>query len=65
MRDDLARRSAWTLACIALLTMGGCASSPESDGGIVGTGNRIDCEALAKKDKTLPEECKLLPRTGN
>jgi hypothetical protein len=31
------------------------------DGGIVGTGNRIECAAVAKKERTdapVPEECK-------
>jgi len=38
--------------------LGACAATPEMDGGIVGTGNRVDCEALAKKAGSLPEECK-------
>jgi hypothetical protein len=62
MRHNLPRRIPWAIAaCIVLATLAGCASSPESDGGIVGTGNRIDCEALAKKQRTqapLPEDCK-------
>ena len=44
--------------CFAVVSLGACATGPEMDGGIVGTGNRIDCEALAKKDAALPEECK-------
>jgi hypothetical protein len=62
MRHQLPRRILRSVtACIVLATVAGCASSPESDGGIVGTGNRIDCEALAKKARgqtPLPEECK-------
>ena len=47
------------VACIAALSMGACAS-PRMDGGIVGTGNQVDCDAQAKKDGSaapLPEEC--------
>lgn len=62
MRHKLPRRSLPAVAaCIALVTVAGCASAPGIDGGIVGTGTRIDCEALAKKGRTeapLPEECK-------
>jgi hypothetical protein len=61
MRHKLPRRSLWAVAtCIVVVTIAGCASSPEIDGGIVGTGNRIDCEALAKKEGigSVPEECK-------
>jgi hypothetical protein len=62
MRPKLPRRIPWAVAaCIVLATVAGCAASPESDGGIVGTGNRIDCEALAKRERTqapLPEDCK-------
>ena len=37
------RRSAFILAlCIAALSIAGCARVPVMDGGIVGTGNRID-----------------------
>jgi hypothetical protein len=62
MRYQVPRRILWSVpACIVLATVAGCASSPESDGGIVGTGNRVDCEALAKKERSQappPEECK-------
>jgi hypothetical protein len=55
-------RSAFILAlCIAALSIAGCARAPVMDGGIVGTGNRIDCAAVAKKERTdapVPEECK-------
>jgi len=46
------------LLIIGIALLGACATGPEMDGGIVGTGNRIDCEALAKKDGPLPEECR-------
>jgi hypothetical protein len=35
--------------CLAALCIAGCAVSPDSDGGIVGSGNRIDCDALPKR----------------
>jgi hypothetical protein len=47
-------------ACIAAFSIAGCAVAPSSDGGIVGTGNRIDCEEQVKKDGTRvppPPEC--------
>ncbi len=47
--------------CIAVVSIAGCAVGPNIDGGIVGTGNRMDCEPQTKKDGTqipLPEECK-------
>ena len=51
----------WTAAAsMSVLLAAGCASM-QSDGGIVGTGNRIDCEAEARKSGTpdsVPEECK-------
>lgn len=50
------RRIAAVLAFTAFLA--GCATAPREDGGIVGTGSRIDCEDLVKKGRTLPEECK-------
>jgi hypothetical protein len=46
------------LLLIIIVSLAACATAPEMDGGIVGTGNRIDCEALAKKDAPLPEECR-------
>jgi hypothetical protein len=42
---------------IAAISMTACSVAPSIDGGIVGTGNRVDCEAQAKKDRT-PEECR-------
>jgi hypothetical protein len=59
MRLELPRRGLCAaMACIAFVS--GCAVSPQSDGGIVGTGNRIDCEALrGEASRTpLPDECK-------
>jgi hypothetical protein len=47
--------------CIALVSMAGCANAPVMDGGIVGSGNRIDCAAAAQKERTdapVSEECK-------
>ena len=43
-------------ALLVAAFLAGCASM--NDGGIVGSGNRIDCEA-ARKDggRTLPPEC--------
>ena len=45
--------------CAAVLSLAGCASAPGIDGGIVGTGNRIDCEALRKErpGAALPADC--------
>lgn len=77
MRHKLPRHNLWTVAgCVAVVSMAGCAVSPAVegiDGGIVGTGNRIDCEAPARKERTAaaaPEECRgksgmTLPPTGN
>jgi hypothetical protein len=47
-------------ACIAAILIAGCAATPRSDGGIVGTGNRIDCEEHIRKDGTgkPPPDCK-------
>lgn len=48
-------------ACAAVISIGACSTPTAMDGGIVGTGHGIDCEAQAKKDGTgasLPEECK-------
>ena len=39
---------------LAIAVMGGCAVAT-SDGGIVGTGNKVDCEAAARKGETPPE----------
>lgn len=48
------------ILCFAVASLGGCASAPDIDGGIVGTGNRVDCAALAKKERphaSAPQEC--------
>jgi hypothetical protein len=45
-------------AFVATMLIAGCAVAPSSDGGIVGTGNRIDCEDLLKKGRSLPDDCK-------
>ena len=50
------RRIAAVLAFTVFIA--GCATAPREDGGIVGTGNRIDCEELLKKGRSVPEECK-------
>jgi hypothetical protein len=54
------RISAGLVACSAVLSLAGCAATSSSDGGIVGTGDRIDCEALRKEraQAPLPEECR-------
>ena len=47
------------LAMSALLA--GCAAAPREDGGIVGTGNRIDCEEQVRKGgprAPAPQDCK-------
>lgn len=45
-------------ACMAAILIAGCATS---DGGIGGTGHRIDCEEQVRKDGTripAPADCK-------
>jgi len=49
--------------CVAIVSIAGCAANPRSDGGIVGTGNSVDCQTQMKKSappEPLPEECKTL-----
>ena len=46
------RRSMLVAACVGALAIAGCAAGPASDGGIVGTGNTINCESPPKKDGT-------------
>jgi len=61
MKPELGLTSFALALCIAALSIAGCSSSPGIDGGIVGSGNRIDCAALARKersDATIPEDCK-------
>jgi hypothetical protein len=51
--------------CIAAIVLTACSAAPRIDGGIVGTGNRVDCEAQTKKDGTpgsSPEQCKRASR---
>jgi hypothetical protein len=49
---------ALTIGIIAI-TLSACSRPPRIDGGIVGTGNRVDCEAFAKKDPgSVPEDCR-------
>ncbi|HJY75401.1 MAG TPA: hypothetical protein VKE95_02160 [Burkholderiales bacterium] len=59
MKTAMRRISLGPVLCIAVLSLAGCAAAPRSDGGIVGTGNRIDCEALRKErpEAALPEDC--------
>jgi hypothetical protein len=51
-------RAIW-MASISAVVMGGCAVAPQNDGGIVGTGNRPDCE-LVKEGSVRPAtgDCK-------
>jgi hypothetical protein len=62
MSDRTQRIARWAAAAsVAVLSLASCATSRMEDGGIVGTGNRIDCEAYARKGGTpdsVPEECK-------
>jgi hypothetical protein len=62
MRQKLRRRILRVLAMgMGVLLIAACTTVPRMDGGIVGTGNKPDCEALKKKGDTgtsLPEECK-------
>lgn len=48
------------LLCMAISLVAGCATEPRSDGGIVGTGNRPDCEEVRKDGTRIPAppECK-------
>jgi hypothetical protein len=61
--SDRTRRAALRAAAagVAAMSIVSCATIRMEDGGIVGTGNRIDCEAYAGKGGTrdpVPEECK-------
>ena len=62
MRNRLRSGVLWAVAaCIAAMSITACSVAPGIDGGIVGTGNRVDCEAQVKKDGTsgsIPEDCK-------
>ncbi len=56
MSERLRRLLPATAACIAVAVLASCAA-PRNDGGIVGSGNRPDCET--RSDGTpVPEECK-------
>jgi hypothetical protein len=59
MKSTLRRACVASILCVAIMSLAGCAS-PNIDGGIVGTGNRIDCERLEKEraQASLPEDCK-------
>jgi hypothetical protein len=49
------------ILCASALLVAACASAPSLEGGISGTGNSPDCEALKKKggaEGPVPEECK-------
>lgn len=62
MNDRTRRILPWAAAAsIAALSLASCSTTRMEDGGIVGTGNRVDCEAYATKGGTpdrIPEECK-------
>jgi hypothetical protein len=48
-------------AAVAAAGLASCALEPRSDGGIVGSGNRPECEPRTRSDGTplpLPEHCK-------
>ena len=63
MKSTLRRACVASILRMAIVSLAGCAS-PGIDGGIVGTGNRIDCEALKKErareraPAPLPEDCR-------
>ncbi len=60
-KPERLRLAARTALLVAGLALHGCATAPEMDGGIVGTGNRVDCERASERAKrsgaSLPEEC--------
>jgi hypothetical protein len=62
MRNRLRCRVLWIVAaCIAAISITACSVAPGIDGGIVGTGNQMDCEVHAKKGGipgSVPEDCK-------
>jgi hypothetical protein len=62
MRTRLRCRVLWAITMyVAAISITACSVSPGIDGGIVGTGNRVDCEAQAKKNGTpgsIPEDCR-------
>jgi len=62
MRKRLLRRILSAMAMgFVVVSIAACAVRPGIDGGIVGTGNRTDCEPGTKQDGTqlpVPQECK-------
>jgi hypothetical protein len=60
MKRKLRNRIVHFALCAAAALIAACASAPSLEGGITGSGNKPDCEALKKKEgKTpLPEECR-------
>ena len=54
-------RAGFWIACAAAALIAGCAAAPREDGGIVGTGNRPECEEQVRKDGSrapVAEDCK-------
>lgn len=48
------------MIAVAVMAMTGCAKSSRIDGGIVGTGDRIECDTQATKDGgsgSMPANC--------
>jgi hypothetical protein len=62
MKRRVRRSNLWiVLMCISGILLTACSTSPRMDGGIVGTGNGVDCEAERTKGGTpesLPPECR-------
>ena len=61
MRRNLCRYMLRFTMCAVTALVAACASAPSLEGGISGTGNSPDCEALKKKggpETPFPEECK-------
>lgn len=62
MSGRMTRVALWVAAAsFVVLSVSACYSARMEDGGIVGTGNRVDCEAYARKGgspDSLPEECR-------
>ena len=61
MRRNLCRCMLRFALCAVTVLVAACASAPSLEGGISGTGNSPDCEALKRKggpQTSLPEVCK-------
>lgn len=62
MKTRVWRSILWAvMTCISGIWLTACSLSPRVDGGIVGTGNRVDCEAERRKGgapESLPPECR-------